>query len=279
MKNKSKNLKKVSDSLSKKHSGRQDKNKSWWEELPMTYEDWDSNERMPKTKEDFIRLEKKFLDGNPFLRDWFDFIQFKGKKVLEIGCGSGAASCLFGKRGANVTSVDITENSIKITKANTRLQNLKINASQQDAEKLSFLDNSFDYIFSWGVLHHSQNTLKAFEEVARVLKKGGTGLIMVYNKNSLRYYLNGLFWLLFKGKIFKGYNLKSVQSFYTDGFYHKHFTPRELKRELEKLKLKCIKISITHMGTRMIPFLPKKTVEKIKNKYGWLLVIEFEKME
>jgi len=100
---------------------------------------------------------------------------------------------------------------------------------------------------------------------------------MIYNKNSLRYYINGLYWLSLKRKIFKGHSLKSVQSFYTDGFYHRHFTPLELRRGLAKLNLKCEKITITHMGTKMIPFLPKSIVDWIKSRYGWLLVIEFKK--
>jgi 2-polyprenyl-3-methyl-5-hydroxy-6-metoxy-1,4-benzoquinol methylase len=277
MKNKSKNIKKITDSISSENLEKQEKNKSWWEELPMTYEDWDSEKRIPKSKEDFLKIEKLFLDGNPFLKDYFDFNRFKDKKILEIGCGSGAASCLFAKGGANVTSVDITEKALEMTTLNAKNQNLKIKVLQQDAEKLMLPKNYFDYIFSWGVLHHSQNTLKAFEQLSKLLKKNGRGLIMVYNKNSLRYYINGFYWLLIKRKIFKRYTLESVQDFYTDGYYHRHFTQRELKNSLEKLGLKCDKISVTHMGTKMISFLPKKIVNWLKKKYGWLIVAEFKK--
>jgi ubiquinone/menaquinone biosynthesis C-methylase UbiE len=147
-----------------------------------------------------------------------------------------------------------------------------------DEIKINFKDESFDYVFSWGVLHHSNNTLNAFKQVSRVLKKDGSGLIMVYNKNSIRYYINGIYWLLLKGKIFKGYNLKSVQDFYTDGYYHRHFTPNELKKILESLNLKCNKITITHMNTVMIPFIPNFFRNWLKTHYGWLLVAEFTKI-
>jgi len=277
MKNQAKSLKKTTDKLMLKPIDRQGKNKGWWEALPMTYEEWDSKERIPKTREDFLNVEKKFLDGNPYIRDKFDFGLFKNKKVLEIGCGSGAASCLFAKAGAKVTCVDITEQAIKITMLNAQMQKVSLNAIKMDAENLKFRNGEFDYVFSWGVLHHSQNTLNAFKEVSRVLKTGGEGLIMVYNKNSLRYYINGLNWLLIRGKIFKGYNLESVQDFYTDGYYHRHFTPNELKRELEKLGLKCTSVFTTHMGTRFAPFLPKKFEDWLKNHYGWLLVAKFKK--
>jgi len=104
-----------------------------------------------KNKKDFLKIEKLFLDSNPFLRDKFDFNKLKGKDVLEIGCGSGVASCLFAKGKAKVTSADITKNAIEITKLNAKLQKIELNVSRQDAEKLTFPDNYFDYVFSWGV--------------------------------------------------------------------------------------------------------------------------------
>jgi ubiquinone/menaquinone biosynthesis C-methylase UbiE len=278
MKNKNKSLKVIIDNISKKKViGKQEKNKLWWEALPMTYEDWDQEDRMPKSKSDFLRLERNFLNSNPFLRDKFDFSTFKGKKILEIGCGSGAASCLFAREGANVIAVDITKEGVNMAKKNAGFQKLKIRILQADAEKMDFPDESFDYVFSWGALHHSQDTIKTFKEVSRVLRKGGYGLIMVYNKNSLRYYLNGLNWLILKRKIFEGYNLERVQDFYTDGYYHRHFTSAELRKELEKQGLKYHEIIITHMGTRMIPFLPRFIVQWLKDHFGWLLVIKFKK--
>ncbi len=279
MKNRDKNLKNTTDDiLKKKNIGEQERNKLWWEAHPMTYEDWDKQRelRIPKSKKDFLKVEENFLNGNPFFRG-FDFGAFKNKKVLEIGCGSGAASCLFAKGGAKVVAVDITKEGVEMTRKNANFQNLKIKVLRADAKNLDFPNENFDYIFSWGVLHHSQNTIKAFKEVSRVLRKGVSGLIMVYNKNSLRYYINGLNWLILKGKIFKGYNLEKVQDFYTDGYYHRHFTARELKKELGKLGLKCDKIIITHMGTKMIPFLPKFIILWLKDHFGWLLIIKFKK--
>jgi len=274
MKNKVKVFKKKMDELSGLQDG-QEKDRLWWESLPMTYKDWEDEERIPKTRGDFLIVEKGLLNSK-FLAG-FDFGKFSGKSVLEIGCGSGAASCLFARNGANVTAVDITKQAIEITKANAKVQGVKIRVLNQDAEKMTLKNGSFDFVFSWGVLHHSKNTIKAFENVARVLKKGGGGLIMVYNKNSARYYINGLNWLFLKGKLFKGYNLAKVQDFYTDGYYHRHFTARELKMELEKLGLNIKKISVTHMGFKMLPLVPRKIEQWIKDNYGWLLVVEFEK--
>lgn len=278
MKNKNKSPKVIHNISKKKEISKQEKNKLWWEKHPMTYEDWNKKRvlRIPKSKEDFLKVEESFLNGNPFLGG-FNFGAFKNKKVLEVGCGSGVASCLFAKEGAKVIAVDITKEGVEMARKNANFQNLKIEVLQADAEKMNFSDESFDYIFSWGVLHHSQNTIKTFKEISRVLRKGMSGLIMVYNKNSLRYYLNGLNWLILKGKIFGGYNLERVQDFYTDGYYHRHFTSAELRKELEKQGLKCHEIIITHMGTKMIPFLPRFIVQWLKDHFGWLLVVKFKK--
>jgi ubiquinone/menaquinone biosynthesis C-methylase UbiE len=58
-----------------------------------------------------------------------------------------------------------------------------------DAERLPFENESFEAVFSWGVLHHSPNTEKAVEEVYRILKSGGFAKIMIYHKKSLVGYM------------------------------------------------------------------------------------------
>jgi ubiquinone/menaquinone biosynthesis C-methylase UbiE len=269
-------FKNTSDRLSHEITDEQEKNRLWWEALPMTYVDWGKKERIPKNKEDFLKIEEVFLSGNPYMAD-FDFERFSGKSVLEIGCGSGAASCLFAKGGANVTAIDITHNAIRLSRANAIAQGLNISFLQQDAEQMVFHDNSFDYVFSWGVLHHTRNTGNALSEMYRVTKKGGSSSIMVYNKNSLRYYGKGLYWLFMGKKLFEGYDLRTVQSFYTDGYYHRHLTTDELRRELESVGFSCTLITITHMGNRMIPLIPLSFEGWIKKHYGWLLVAEFSK--
>jgi ubiquinone/menaquinone biosynthesis C-methylase UbiE len=242
----------------------------------MTYVEWGKKERMPTNKEDFLAIEKCFLRDNSYFMN-FDFRRFAGKSVLDIGCGSGAVSCLFAKGGSNVTGIDITLKAICISRKNAIAQGLDINFLQQDAEGMSFSSESFDYVFSWGVLHHTRSTGNALREMYRVTKSGGSGLIMVYNKYSLRYYVKGLCWLILGAKILEGYDLRTVQSFYTDGYYHRHFTLDELRRELQNVGFTCTRVTITHMDHRIIPFIPSHVERTIKNRYGWLLVAEFSK--
>jgi 2-polyprenyl-3-methyl-5-hydroxy-6-metoxy-1,4-benzoquinol methylase len=255
----------------------QERNRLWWEQLPMTYEPWEGERRTPTTKQDFERLNATYLGSNPWIPTNVNFGAFRDKRVLEIGCGGGTASVCFALGGALVTSVDLTEAAAAMTTANARLQGAELTAIRMDAEELAFPDASFDYVYSWGVIHHSSHPDRIFAQVARVLARGGRGLVMVYNRNSARYYLLGLLWLIARGKILQGYTLESVQRFFTDGYYQRHYRPAELRDELARHGLHVQRTAITYMAGRMIPGLPRRLDELLKERVGWLLVVEFVK--
>ena len=153
----------------------QDRNRQWWEQLPMTYVAWEAEHRGLSGAEAFASLEANFLRLNPWFGENFDFTKFAGRKVLEIGCGAGAAACLFAKGDAEVDAIDITENAVRLTRENAAAQGLEMTVEQMDAERIRFPADSFDFVFSWGVLHHSRNTEAAIGEVGRILKTGAPG--------------------------------------------------------------------------------------------------------
>jgi len=136
--------------------------------------------------------------------------QLAGLKVLEIGPGAGGHSALFTKYGADMTSVDITFDRARATQAKFDLMNdpgRSCHALQGDAECLPFADESFDIVYSNGVLHHTPDTEQAIAEVYRLLKPGGRAVIMLYCKSSFAFWFNLWFCAgILKGGIFKSSN-------------------------------------------------------------------------
>lgn len=123
------------------------------------------------------------------------FAHTKGKKVLEIGCGNGADGVMFALAGADYTGVDLTNAAIEATRAHFEFSGVKGTFQIENAESLSFADESFDFIYSHGVLHHTANPDNAFEEVYRVLRVGGNAVLMLYHKHSFNYYIRILVYM------------------------------------------------------------------------------------
>ncbi len=269
------------DEIASSEVSANERNRAWWEALPMTYEDWEGSDRDPVDKEDFARVDRHYFGTNPYLDENIDFSSFNGQKVMEIGCGAGSASCRFAESGADVTAIDITAKAIELTTRHAEVFGIqRVNAVQSDAEDLSVVpDGSIDYIYSWGVMHHSSRPEVCFKNCFSKLKTGSSGLIMVYNKSSLRYWGKGLGYLLLKGKIFKGDNFHSVQRHFTDGYYHKHYTRASLREAMENAGFTVEGIDITHMSSRMIPFIPGILRKWLKTKIGWLIVARVAKKQ
>ncbi|TMG77785.1 MAG: class I SAM-dependent methyltransferase [Betaproteobacteria bacterium] len=117
------------------------------------------------------------------------FAQAKGKRVLEIGCGNGADGVMFTSHGAHYTGVDLTPQAVDATRRHFAAEGLDGQFRLEDAERLSFADDSFDIVYSYGVLHHTPAPQRAVHEVYRVLKPGGVALVMLYHRHSFNYYV------------------------------------------------------------------------------------------
>ncbi len=109
----------------------------------------------------------------PYIREFAQFENTKGQRVLEIGVGLGADHQRFAEAGAELYGIDLTERAVEHTCSRLALFGLRSTLSTGDAERLNFPDNSFDLVYSWGVLHHSPDTPRAIAEVHRVLRRGG----------------------------------------------------------------------------------------------------------
>jgi ubiquinone/menaquinone biosynthesis C-methylase UbiE len=141
------------------------------------------------SKEFFDEVERFRYTTQPFMKRIVGFDEFGGKKLLEVGCGLGTDLLQFARGGALVTGADLAPQSIELVKRRFALEGIPINAQVADAENLPFEDNSFDVVYSFGVLHHTPDTQKAIDEIYRVLKPHGKIVIMLYHKHSVHVWI------------------------------------------------------------------------------------------
>lgn len=255
----------------------QDRNRLWWENMPMSYADWSAEDRKVKNANQYEEIERYVFANSPYFREAYKFGSRAKMNVLDLGCGSGVFSCLFAKNGAQVTSVDLTETAVTMTAQNSRAQDLSVRVVRADAENLPLDENSFDYVFSWGVLHHTADMAAALREVQRVLRPGGEAMIMVYHRRSWVYVGHGLYWLLVKGMIFRGRTLRTVQDVYTDGYFHRYLTRRELTDMAARAGLKPQATFVTQYEKKIIPAIPAALDRWLKARIGMCVAIEVEK--
>jgi ubiquinone/menaquinone biosynthesis C-methylase UbiE len=137
---------------------------------------------------------------NPYKFPWImerierESALLQGKHLLEIGCGMGYDSLEFLRRGVRVTATDLTPNAVKMTQRHFELQGVHAEEIRTaNALALPFADNTFDAVWSNGVLHATGDTEHAVQEARRVLKPGGRAIIShFYRKPSWMYALNRL---------------------------------------------------------------------------------------
>jgi SAM-dependent methyltransferase len=124
----------------------------------------------------FLTEEERY-STYPWLYDAAEFRKHQGEKVLEVGCGTGSDLLQFAKHGAVATGVDLTTKHVELARG--RVGNLAI-VCEADARHLPFEDASFDFVYSHGVLHHSDEPEKIVYEMLRVLRPGGRFNVHVY---------------------------------------------------------------------------------------------------
>jgi ubiquinone/menaquinone biosynthesis C-methylase UbiE len=139
------------------------------------------------TREFFERVEAHRYGKEWHIPDAADFAGTRGLRVLEIGCGMGTDGAQFAKAGADYTGIDLTDAAIELTRKRFELWGFEGEFRVADAENLDFGDESFDLVYSHGVLHHTPNTAAAVREIHRILKPGGRAIVMLYHRGSYNY--------------------------------------------------------------------------------------------
>lgn len=148
------------------------------------------------TREYFDEVEARKYFVEHHIPGFAEFERWKGKKVLEIGCGIGTDTINFARHGAQVTAVDLTEKSLEVARQRAKVFGLedRIRFVQANAEKLSdyVAPEQYDLIYSFGVIHHTPNPERVLEEIRKFTGPDSTVKIMVYNRWSWK-----VLWILF----------------------------------------------------------------------------------
>jgi len=175
----------------------------------------------------FEAMEERRYQDEAFIHSLAQFTRWRGKKVLEVGCGCGTDLLQFARAGAEVYGIDLSQHSVELTRKHLELYGLQAEINQGDGEDLPFPSDYFDLVYSWGVVHHLPNPAKAIDEIYRVLKPGGYIKAMVYNRNSPVWLKMWLQYALLKGRVFT--SLSRVISEHMESPGTKAFTMKEMK--------------------------------------------------
>lgn len=202
--------------------------------------DWD--DRAPDLADAaYLReVERRFLseswfaqtEGAPPYSRLIPFDELREKDVLEIGCGSGVHAQLLAAAGARLTAVDLTPTAVEMTRRRLELAGVEGVVVEADAESLPFADESFDFVWSWGVIHHSADTDRVIAEAARVLRPPGRLAFMVYHRNSITYWVN---YVVVRGLLQGGLRRETpaqLANRWSDGVIARHYTREGLTRAL-----------------------------------------------
>jgi ubiquinone/menaquinone biosynthesis C-methylase UbiE len=160
---------------------------SFWQQSPC--DSWFAS-GTPGTPAFYRSLDEHRYRVHPKLLPAVGFEKTRGLRVLEIGCGCGSEAERFARAGAHYTAVDLTNAALALTQKRLRLAGFSGSFMQGDAENLPFADDSFDFVYSHGVLHHTPDTARAIREVYRVLSPCGRAVVMLYHRDSFNYEIN-----------------------------------------------------------------------------------------
>ncbi len=236
-------------------------NREWWNRNTMSY-DWKDvvgSERFSAAW--FDEIDRRFIhaarlfatDKTPFDR-LIPFENLSGARVLEIGCGMGLHTELMARAGARVTAIDITPSAVEATRRRLSLKGLAADVRECDAERVPLDAGSFDFVWSWGVIHHSANTARVVRGIARVIAAEGEARVMVYNRDGMPARITFLKDHLLKGE-FRKRSFDETLYARTDGFSARYY-PREQFEDLFRAFFRDVSSEVMGQDADAVP-LPR----------------------
>jgi ubiquinone/menaquinone biosynthesis C-methylase UbiE len=161
-----------------------DEVRAFWEKGPCGSSSVIVGQLEPLTKEWFERIEDYRYQTEPFIHSVAQFPRHYGKKLLEIGVGAGTDHLQWARSGVQCFGIDLTDAALEATRTRLAIYGFESNLERVDAEVLPFPNETFDIVYSWGVIHHSENPEFIISEIRRVLKSDGLFIGMMYGRRS-----------------------------------------------------------------------------------------------
>ncbi len=250
----------------------QQENKKWWESNPMRY-DWNEQLQYEEfSKPFFEEIDRRFFFDNsrympPKARPFDEILPFAelpNRDVLEIGVGNGSHAQLISPHFKSYTGIDLTDYAIHSTTKRFEVFGLKGKVIQMDAEKLQFADGAFDYVWSWGVIHHSANTGQILSEINRVLRPGGTSTIMVYHRSFLyAWIVTALIRGVLMGGFLKRRSVHELIQLHTDGAIARFYKASEWRALVESKGFKVNQEWIMGQKSELFPIPASKFKDQL----------------
>lgn len=220
----------------------------------------------------FESIENHRYLVEPYIHSIAQFTRAHGLKVLEIGVGAGTDHLQWARAGAILYGVDLTDAAIETVKKRFDLYGFHSNLQRIDAEILPFENKSFDKIYSWGVIHHSENPDLIISEVHRILNTEGEFLGMFYHRRSLVTLRHWIRFALLRGKPWISFS--RILYNHMESIGTKAYSRKELKVMFSQFsRVEIIPILTVYDTSR----LPKWLVSIIPQQFGWFYAIRAKK--
>jgi len=261
--------------------------KNYWNSRPCNIR---HSPREVGTKEYFDEVEHRKYFVEPHIPEFAEFDKWNGMKVLEIGCGIGTDTINFARHGAQVTSVDLSEESIAVAKKRVETYGFsnRVNFFNGNAEQLTqFVPKDlYDLIYSFGVIHHTPNPENVLNEIRSYSKPGTTVKIMVYNRHSWK-----VLWIILKYGKGQFWKLDELVAKYSEAQTGCPVTYSYSKKQfsviMEKYGFKVRDAFVEHIFPYSIPeyvkyeyvkvwyfrWIPNKMFRWFEHHFGWHLCV------
>jgi len=241
------------------------------------------------TKKYFNEVESRKYFVEPHIPKFAEFEKWKGKKVLEIGCGIGTDSINFARAGAELTCIELSDKSLEIAKKRFQAFGLSANFYCGNAEEISkFVPiEEYDLIYSFGVIHHTPNPSNVLNEIKKYAKKDTTIKIMMYSRYSWK-----TFSFFIKNGHKFGFSLDKTIQYFAEAqlncpvaYTYTNSSIKELLCDFDIKEIKkdhifpyVIKEYIKHNYKKTFIFriMPNRMFKWLEKKLGWHYLITFK---